>query len=109
MEALVLPVRMGDNEHCVIRIVSHVSEVHFDAEDVHIMTALADFTSSALRLLRAQDPQSQGPLKPEEETASDEKTVPFPRSTRAEMETEILARTAQLQRLLASETTRQDE
>ncbi len=110
VEALVLPVRMGDDKQCVIWIVTHVRNVHFDAEDVRIMTALADFTSSALRLLRARDKQQEARLTPQEELAPDpQKADAAQPSGRAEMEAEILARTVQLQRLLASEAARQDE
>lgn len=76
VEALVLPVRMGHKDRCVIWIVSHLPSVHFDAEDVRIMTALADFTSSGLRLLRSRDQNTPGRL-----TSSDEPGV-APKSRR---------------------------
>jgi signal transduction histidine kinase len=110
VEALVLPVRMNSEKPCVIWIVTHVPNVHFDAEDVRIMTALADFTSSGLGLLRARDRQRESRLTPQDELAPEPKKEDADQpSGRAEMETEILARTMQLQRLLASEAARQDE
>jgi signal transduction histidine kinase len=110
VEALVLPVRMGNEKHRVIWIVTHVPNVHFDAEDVRIMTALADFTSSGLRLLSSRDQPQEARLTPEDEVAPDPKKADAVQpSARAEMEAEILARTVKLQRLLASETARQDD
>jgi signal transduction histidine kinase len=108
-EGLVLPVRMGHEKPCAIWIVTHLPNVHFDAEDVRIMTALADFTSSGLRLVRSRDERGQAPLKSQDGVAPAPRTIPSLQRTQLEMESEILARTAQLQRLLTSETARQDE
>jgi signal transduction histidine kinase len=53
VEALVIPlVPLGDDPLGTIWIVSHDENIKFDAEDVRIMTSLAEFTTSALRVGR---------------------------------------------------------
>jgi signal transduction histidine kinase len=53
VEALVIPlVPLGDDPLGTIWIVSHDENIKFDAEDVRIMTSLAEFTTSALRISR---------------------------------------------------------
>ena len=51
VEALVVPLS-GDNPEGTIWIVSHDKQTHFDAEDVRIMTSLAEFTTSALSMIQ---------------------------------------------------------
>jgi len=55
VEALVLPVYLGDDMPATIWIVSHDQEVKFDSEDVRVMTGLAEFTACALRLTKASE------------------------------------------------------
>ena len=53
VEALVIPlVPLGEDPLGTIWIVSHDEKIRFDAEDVRIMTSLAEFTTSALRISR---------------------------------------------------------
>jgi hypothetical protein len=54
VEALVIPLA-GDNPLGTIWIVSHEEGSHFDSEDIRIMTSLAEFTSSALRMIQLLD------------------------------------------------------
>ncbi|MGH9512075.1 MAG: PAS domain-containing protein [Terriglobales bacterium] len=51
VEALVVPLA-GENPLGTIWILSHDDRTHFDAEDLRIMTSLAEFTSSALRMIQ---------------------------------------------------------
>ncbi len=53
VEALVIPIRVGNTVPGTIWILSHTEGREFDAEDVRIMTDLADFTGCALGLLQA--------------------------------------------------------
>ncbi len=50
-EALVVPLA-GDNPSGTIWILSHDEHKHFDAEDLRIMTSLAEFTTSALSMIQ---------------------------------------------------------
>src|SRR5450432_957723 len=55
VEALVIPVYLGEDRPGTIWIVAHNDEVKFDSEDLRLMTGLAEFTSCALRLTQAHD------------------------------------------------------
>jgi PAS domain S-box-containing protein len=50
VEALVVPLS-GSDPGGAIWVVAHDEHTHFDAEDVRIMTSLAEFTSSALSMI----------------------------------------------------------
>jgi signal transduction histidine kinase len=54
VEALVIPL-VGDSPMGTIWILSHDEGKPFDSEDVRIMTSLAEFTSSALRMIQLLD------------------------------------------------------
>lgn len=54
VEALVVPL-VGDGPMGTIWILSHEEGKPFDSEDVRIMTSLAEFTSSALRMIQLLD------------------------------------------------------
>ena len=54
VEALVVPL-VGDSPMGTIWILSHEEGKCFDSEDVRIMTSLAEFTSSALRMIQLLD------------------------------------------------------
>lgn len=54
VEGLVLPLIADNHALGTIWIMSHDSRRHFDAEDVRVMTSLADFTAAALLLKQRQ-------------------------------------------------------
>ncbi|PSB65380.1 histidine kinase, partial [Chroococcidiopsis cubana CCALA 043] len=54
VEALLLPLIADDHAFGAIWIMSHDEQRHFDAEDVRVMTSLADFTAAALLLKQQQ-------------------------------------------------------
>jgi PAS domain S-box-containing protein len=54
VEGLVLPLIADNHALGSIWIMSHDEERHFDAEDVRVMTSLADFTAAALLLNQRQ-------------------------------------------------------
>ncbi|MBD1913233.1 MULTISPECIES: ATP-binding protein [unclassified Leptolyngbya] len=54
VEGLVLPLMADHHALGTIWIMSHDEQRHFDAEDVRIMTSLADFTATALLLNQRQ-------------------------------------------------------
>ncbi len=99
VEVLVIPVYLGENTPATIWIVSHDEEVKFDSEDVRIMTGLAEFTSCALRLIRASETQQTARIKGEKEIAGHKSTEAVLRLTQAGLEDDIDSRTAQLQQL----------
>jgi signal transduction histidine kinase len=57
IEALVVPLT-GEGPVGTIWIFSHEEGIGFDSEDVRLMTDLADFASSALRVIQLMDAQS---------------------------------------------------
>ena len=109
IEALVLPVRMSNGTPCTIWIVSHDPKVHFDAEDARIMTALADFTSSALFVLRCRDQEKRDRAVTRSEAAAHHETAASQRDVQASLEAEVRTRTQQLQVLSARLIANQDE
>ncbi len=54
VEALVIPLVAAGQPPGTIWIVAHDEARHFDAEDVRVMTSLADFTAAALRTCSAR-------------------------------------------------------
>lgn len=109
VEALVMPVYLGDKTPGTIWIVSHDKEVKFDSEDVRIMSRLAEFTSCALRLIRSSEKQQTARLAGEKENAVHKRTETALRKTQAGLEIDIVARTAQLQQLSVKLINTQDE
>jgi signal transduction histidine kinase len=99
VEALVIPIYLGDKTPGTIWIVSHDEEVKFDSEDARIMTELAEFTSCALRLIRSSETQQTARVEAEKEIATRKSTEKSLRRTQAGLEVDIDARTAQLQQL----------
>ncbi|ARV57551.1 hypothetical protein BZZ01_01910 [Nostocales cyanobacterium HT-58-2] len=57
VEGLVLPLITDNHALGTIWIMSHDEQRHFDAEDVRVMTSLADFTAAALLLNQRQTHQ----------------------------------------------------
>ena len=109
VEALVIPVYIGDERPGTIWIVSHDGEVKFDSEDVRIMTGLAEFTSCALRLTHAFEGERQARQEGDTQIAEHKKTERALRRTQSNLEGVVDARTTQLQQLSARLMNMQDE
>jgi signal transduction histidine kinase len=109
VEALVIPVDLGDETPGTIWIVSHDDEVKFDSEDARIMAGLAEFTACALRLTRLSETRRTARAEGEKEIAAHKLTEKVLRETQANMEVDITARAAQLAQLSARLLNTQDE
>jgi signal transduction histidine kinase len=109
VEALVIPVELGDETPATIWVVSHDEEVKFDAEDVRIMTGLAEFTSCALRMTRLSEVRRTAGAKGDKEIAAHKVTETKLRKVQVGMEVEIAGRTAQLEQLSVRLLNIQDE
>jgi signal transduction histidine kinase len=109
VEVLVVPVRLENEMPATIWIVSHNPRVHFDAEDVRIMTALADFTANALRVLRSRDQEKSARLVANQEVLTHQKTEAALQTARGGLEADLHDRTIQLQHLSARLIAHQDE
>jgi signal transduction histidine kinase len=59
VEALVIPIQLGDRVPATVWILSHEEGVEFDEEDVRIMTDLADFTGCALGLTESLEAEQK--------------------------------------------------
>lgn len=68
VEALVVPL-IGAGPAGALWIFSHQEGIAFDSEDVRILTDLADFTSSALRVIQLLDAERSGRLHAANEIA----------------------------------------
>ncbi|HKR39080.1 MAG TPA: GAF domain-containing sensor histidine kinase [Paraburkholderia sp.] len=54
VEALLVPVPVGDGPWGAIWVMSHDDNLRFDAEDLRLLTSLADFTGAAMQISRVQ-------------------------------------------------------
>lgn len=108
-EALVLPVRLDNEVPATIWIVSHNPRVHFDIEDVRIMTGLANFTANALRLLHSRDAASRGLVAADQAVAAHEKTEGELHEVQSGLVADLLDRTEQLEHLSARLMAHQDD
>ncbi|BCZ81762.1 hypothetical protein PTKU64_54370 [Paraburkholderia terrae] len=54
VEALLVPIPVGDGPWGAIWVMSHDENARFDAEDLRLLTSLADFTGAALQVTRMQ-------------------------------------------------------
>jgi PAS domain S-box-containing protein len=68
VEALVVPLS-GDHPSGTIWILSHGDSAHFDAEDLRIMTSLAEFTSSALSMIQLLNSEKRARQETENDVA----------------------------------------
>jgi PAS domain S-box-containing protein len=68
VEALVVPLS-GDHPLGTIWILSHSASTHFDAEDLRIMTSLAEFTSSALSMIQLLNSEKRARQEAESQLA----------------------------------------
>jgi signal transduction histidine kinase len=109
VEALVIPIYLGDKTLGTLWVVSHDEELKFDSEDVRIMTGLAEFAACALRLIRSC--QGRKDTRPEEnqEIAMHLRTERSLRETQAGLEADLQMRNAQLQQLSIELINAQDE
>jgi signal transduction histidine kinase len=108
-EALLLPVRLDNKIPATIWIVSHDPRVHFDREDVRIMTGLANFTANALRLLHSRDAASRGRVAADQAVAAHEKTEGKLHEVQSGLVADLLDRTEQLEHLSARLMAHQDD
>lgn len=54
VEALLVPIPVGDGPWGAIWVMSHDEAYRFDAEDLRLLTSLADFTGAAMQVTRMQ-------------------------------------------------------
>jgi signal transduction histidine kinase len=109
VEALVIPVYLGDKIPGTIWIVSHDEELKFDSEDARIMTGLAEFAGCAIRLIRSCEVAKPAPLEENQEIAMHLRTEQSLREAQAGLEADIRVQNAQLQQLSIELINAQDE
>ena len=109
VEALVIPVYLGDDRPGTIWIVSHDDEAKFDSEDVRLMTGLAEFTSCALRMTQAFENERKVREQAAKEIAAHKQTEDALMLAQANLEVVVSSRTAQLQQLSSRLIAMQDE
>ncbi|AUT66498.1 GAF domain-containing sensor histidine kinase [Paraburkholderia terrae] len=66
VEALLVPIPVGDGPWGAIWVMSHNENARFDAEDLRLLTSLADFTGAALQVTRMQAPAEKRATEAEE-------------------------------------------
>jgi signal transduction histidine kinase len=108
-EALVLPVWLDGKMPATVWIVSHNARVHFDLEDVRVMTSLADFVANALRLTRTHDREKRQRLVSNQKVAALEKTEGVMHEVQSGLEADLRLQKEQLQHLSARLVVHQDE
>jgi signal transduction histidine kinase len=109
VEGLVIPVHLGDQQPGTIWILSHDDESKFDAEDVRLMTGLAEFTAGALRVTQAFENERMAREEGAKQIAAHEKTEQSLMRAQANLEQVVRARTTQLQQLSSRLMALQDE
>jgi signal transduction histidine kinase len=109
VEAMIIPVHIGDQALGTIWILSHEEGVHFDAEDARIMTGLAEFTTSAILQIHALHFESQARKQAEIEAAAGRTLAGSMRSAQSNLEELVKSRTSELRNLSAQLITSQDE
>jgi signal transduction histidine kinase len=109
VEALVIPVYLGDSIPGTLWVVSHDEELKFDSEDVRIMTGLAEFAGCALRLIRSCEVGKPKHLEENQEIAKHLRTEQCLRVAQAGLEADIRVQNAQLQQLSIELINAQDE
>lgn len=109
VEALVIPVRAGSTIQGTMWILSHTEGKGFDAEDVRIMSDLADFTGCALGLMQAAQTDRVTRRNLEHEIKLRRQTEAALREITHGLEREIESRTSQLQQLTGNLLNAQDD
>jgi signal transduction histidine kinase len=108
-EALVLPVLLDGKMPATIWIVSHNPRVHFDQEDVRVMTSLADFAANALRLSQSRDREKRRRLVSNQKVTELENTENVMHEVQSGLETDLRLQTELLKHLSARLVVHQDE
>ncbi|MEQ1472436.1 MAG: GAF domain-containing sensor histidine kinase [Candidatus Acidiferrum sp.] len=109
VEGLVIPIHVGDQNPGTIWILSHDDECKFDAEDVRVMTGLAEFTAGALRVTQAYENERAAREQAAKQIAAHQKTEQSLMRAQANLEQIVRARTTQLQQLSSRLMALQDE
>lgn len=109
VEALIIPIRVGNTIPGTIWILSHTEGIGFDAEDMRIMTDLADFTGCALGLLQTAQADRVTRKNLEREIELRKQTEAALRKIKDGLEREIESRTSQLQQLTGNLLSAQDD
>jgi len=109
VEALVIPVFLGNQTPGTIWIVSHDEEIKFDSEDVRIMTGLADFTACALQINSFSEMQRLARVEGDKEISAHKLAEHVLKQTQSRMQLDIDTRTAQLHQLSVRLMNVQDE
>jgi signal transduction histidine kinase len=109
VEGLVIPIYVGTESPGTLWIVTHDDECKFDAEDVRVLTSLAEFTAGALRVIRAYEQERRTTEEVAQQVAAHKQTEEELRSAHARLESVVQARTAQLRQLSSRLMALQDE
>jgi two-component system NarL family sensor kinase len=109
VEALVMPIHLGEQKPGTIWIYSHDDECKFDAEDARLMTGLAEFAAGALRLMHASEHERQAREEGAKQIAAHQRTEESLRRAQTNLEQIVRARTTQLQQLTSRLMALQDE
>jgi signal transduction histidine kinase len=109
VEGLVIPIYVGAESPGTLWIVAHDDECKFDAEDVRVLTSLAEFTAGALRVIRAYEQERKTAEEVAQQVAAQKQTEEELRSAHAHLESVVQARTAQLRQLSSRLMALQDE
>ena len=109
VEGLVIPIYVGAESPGTLWIIAHDDECKFDAEDVRVMTSLAEFTAGALRVIRAYEQERKTAEEIAQQVAAQKQTEEELRSAHSHLESVVQARTAQLRQLSSRLMALQDE
>jgi signal transduction histidine kinase len=109
VEALVVPIPLGEESPATIWILTHKEGVEFDAEHARIMTDLADFTGCALHLIRRLETEQGAVQNAQTEVDTRKRSEEELRRSHTELEATVVARTSQLRQLTAKLLSLQDE
>jgi signal transduction histidine kinase len=108
-EVLVIPIYLGAEVPGTLWIVAHDEECKFDAEDVRVMTGLAEFTAGALRVIQAYKSERQASEEVGRQIEAQKQREGELRAAHADLENVVQARTAQLRQLSSRLMALQDE
>ena len=108
-EALFIPIYIGDQSPGTIWIVSHEESVHFDSEDVRIMTGLAEFAGSTVGLVHALQLETLARECAESEASAARTLAGSLRREQSGLEELVQSRTSEIRELSAQMMISQDE
>jgi signal transduction histidine kinase len=109
IQALVIPIGLGNESPGTLWVVSHDEECKFDSEDARLMSGLAEFTAGALRVLQVHESERMARADAAERIAEHQRTEENLKRTQANLEATVQSRTAQLQQLSSRLMALQDE